>query len=51
MGGEKTEMGKTTNSNHALILCGFGFHVKISDCIQCWVLITILACPMLLAGL
>lgn len=44
MGGEKTEMGKTTNSKHALILCGFGFHVKISDFIQYWVLIPIYLC-------
>lgn len=41
MDGEKTEMRKSANSKHALILSGFGFHVKISDCIQCWVLILI----------
>lgn len=49
MGGEKTETGKTTNSKHALILCGFGFHAKISDC-KCLVLIPIclsVTCPSL----
>lgn len=31
MGGEKAEREKATSSKRALILCGFGLHVEVSD--------------------
>lgn len=59
MGGEKTEMEKTTNLKHAFILCGFGFRVKISHliCMSKFQIVFSVgcslpfACHMLLAGL